>query len=239
MENDLDLADKLQPYESELGGDDLMKQKYALAEQTRMSFIQKPYNNILYVSSVSDVKSRSLIDPVLHRPITPGQLRQSTVAHTVDSLASSFAVGDMFQNSNNMKQHSNGHHPTVLDSTTSFFSKVSPSTNISIVSTSKSSVKLSKTSTSIVRPKSSQRPSTSEQKKQTTPVLAFQNNDSLEHSIQTIIPTTKGTTPPMKFSYSEPPRSNSSASIRSSSSSTVTTLEISHGNPSQQKNRKS
>ena len=104
MEADLDLADKLQAIDQELSGDDLMLVKYAsqVTKATTTTNVQKSYNNILYASSTHDFKSKSTIDPVLHRPTTPGQLRQSIVAHTVDSLANSLAVGDIFHN------HSNG-----------------------------------------------------------------------------------------------------------------------------------
>lgn len=229
MESDLDLADSLKTSNGELSGDQLMLEQYS-SERTNLH-VQKSYNNLLYTSSANDFKSKSIIDPVLHRPTTPGQLRQSIVAFTVDSLANSLAVGDIFHHN-----QTNGHQPMfTATSTTSFLSKKSLSASVAPTSKTKTSVKLTKTSMSITRPKSSQRlSSTDQQTKQTTPVLAFgSSDDALDRSIPTI--TSTKVTPPMKFSFAEPPRSNSSASIRSSSSST---LDSSHGTVSNSKTKK-
>ena len=227
MEADLDLADSLKASEEEFSGDELMLEQYS-SQRTNQS-VAKPYNKLLYASSTHDFKSKSVIDPVLHRPTTPGQLRQSIVAFTVDSLANSLAVGELFQN------QGNGHQPLfTATSTTSFMSKKSLSASIVPASKSKSSVKLTKTSMSISRPKSNNRLSSTDQSKQLTPVLAFGSNDALDRSVPTLTPPSK-VTPPMKFSFAEPPRSNSSASIRSSSSST---LDSSHGTVNNSKTKK-
>lgn len=219
MEADLDLADKLQPLDQELSGDDLIFAQYSSQNPTTNN-VRMSYNNTLYASSVND--------PVLHRPTTPGQLRQSIVAHTVDSLANSLAIGDMFHSQSNGFERSNGNHSIVAASSTSVAMKkpLSASTIASVSSNNR--MKISKTSSSITRPKSAN------QQKQMTPVLAFEVNDELDRSIPTITSQQK-VTPPMKFSFSEPPRSNSSASIRSSSSST---LELSNGTSTNLKAKK-
>lgn len=231
MEADLDLADKLKPSDQELGGDDLMLEQYG--SQKINSQVEKSYNNTLYASSVHDFKAKTTIDPVLHRPTTPGQLRQSIVAHTVDSLANSLAVGDMFHSQSNGFEHFNGHTLAFAASTTSLASKKSLSASITPAAKNKVPTKVSKASLSISRPKSSNRTSTADQQKRLTPVLAFGSTDALDRSIPTIIP--QKATPPMKFSFSEPPRSNSSASMRSSSSST---LDLSNGSSNNHKAKK-
>jgi hypothetical protein len=90
MEADLDLGDKLHSSGKELSGDQLIIEQYTSRQPIS-------YNNILYSSSTNDMKSKSTIDPVLHRPTTPGQLRQSVAAHTVDTLAKSLATGTMYR----------------------------------------------------------------------------------------------------------------------------------------------
>ena len=235
MEADLDLADKLQAVDQELSGDDLILAQYSSQNPpatTTATNVQKSYNNNLYASSTNDWKSRASIDPVLHRPTTPGQLRQSIVAHTVDSLANSLAVGDIFHSQSNGFEHSNG-NSIALAASTSISMKKPLSANTHSPVSNKNKTKFSKTSISLTRPKSATRTSTNDQSKQLTPVLAFGTNDELDRSIPTI--TSQKVTPPMKFSFSEPPRSNSSASIRSSSSST---LELSNGNVSNPKPKK-
>lgn len=231
MEVDLDSADKLQAIDSELSGDDLIFAQYSSQKPlTTATSVHKSYNNILYASSVTDFKNKTINDPVLHRPTTPGQFRQSIVSHTVDSLANSLAVGDMFHNQTNgfdlSKQNS-----TIFAASTSVSIKKPLSASTTSTITNNTTKKFSKTSVSITRPKSANRPSTNDQQKQMTPVLAFGSNDNLDHSI----PTQK-VTPPMKFSFNEPPRSNSSASIRSSTSSA--TLELSNGSINNQKTKK-
>ena len=218
MEADLDLADKLQPIDQELNGDDLIFAQYS-SQNPPTNNVRKSYNNILYASSVHD--------PVLHRPTTPGQLRQSIAAHTVDSLANSLAIGDVFHSQGNGFERTNGNNTIVAASTTSVSMKkpLSASTISSISNNNK--MKISKTLSSVTRPKSAT------QQKQMTPVLAFDVNDELDRSIPTL--SSQKVTPPMKFSLSEPPRSNSSASIRSSSSST---LELSNGNTTNPKAKK-
>jgi hypothetical protein len=94
MEADLDLGDKLRASDKELSGDKLIIEQYTSQKS-------KSYNHILYPSSTNDFKSKSTIDPVLHRPTTPAQLRQSIAAHTVDSLANSLAIGDMYTTESN------------------------------------------------------------------------------------------------------------------------------------------
>jgi hypothetical protein len=237
METDLDLADKLQPIDQELSGDDLILAQYSSqnpSQSTGTTNFRKSYNNILYASSTSDFKSKSIIDPVLHRPTTPGQLRQSIVAHTVDSLANSLAVGDILHSQSHGFEHSNG-ISTIFAASTSISIKkpLSASTNSTTLNNNDNKMKFSKPASSITRPKSANRLLTTDQPKQITPVLAFGTNDELDRSIPTI--TSQRVTPPMKFSFSEPPRSNSSASIRSSSSST---LELSNGNINNPKSKK-
>jgi len=90
MEADLDLGDKLRASDKELSGDKLIIEQYTSQKPTT-------YNSILYSSSINNFKSKSTIDPVLHRPTTPGQLRQSMAAHTVDSLANNLATGNMYR----------------------------------------------------------------------------------------------------------------------------------------------
>jgi len=240
MEVDLDLADKLNAIDSELSGDDLMFAQYSTQKPlTTATSVHKSYNNILYASSTNDFKSKITNDPVLHRPTTPGQLRQSIVAHTVDSLANSLVVGDMFHSQTNGFELSN-RNSTIFAASTSISMKkpLSANTTSTITNNNNNNVnstkKISKTSTSLTRPKSANRLSSNDQQKQVTPVLAFGSNDNLDRSIPTI-PTQK-MTPPMKFSFSEPPRSNSSASIRSSTSSA--TLELSNGSINNQKTKK-
>jgi len=241
MEADLDLADKLQAIDQELSGDDLILAQYSSQNPpqpppttTTTTNFRKSYNNILYASSTNDSKSKSIIDPVLHRPTTPGQLRQSIVAHTVDSLANSLAVGDIFYSQSNGFEHSNA-NSTIFASSTSISIKKPLSASInSTTLNNNNKTKFSKPSSSITRPRSANRLSTNDQPKQITPVLAFDTNDELDRSIPTI--TSQKVTPPMKFSFSEPPRSNSSASIRSSTSSA--TLELSNGSINNQKTKK-
>jgi hypothetical protein len=241
MEADLDLADKLQAIDQELSGDDLILAEYSSQNPpqpptttTTTTNFRKSYNNILYASSTNDSKSKSIIDPVLHRPTTPGQLRQSIVAHTVDSLANSLAVGDIFYSQSNGFEHSNA-NSTIFAASTSISIKkpLSGSINSTTLNNNNNKTKFSKPSSSITRPRSANRLSTNDQPKQITPVLAFDTNDELDRSIPTI--TSQKVTPPMKFSFSEPPRSNSSASMRSSSSST---LELSNGNINNPKAKK-
>ncbi|CAF1106911.1 unnamed protein product [Adineta steineri] len=228
MEADLDLADKLQAVNQELSGDDLILVKYSSQTTTN---VHKSYNNNLYASSTHDFKSKTPIDPVLHRPTTPGQLRQSIVAHTVDSLATSLVVGDIFHSQSNGFEQLNGNH-TMFAASTSIPVKKSLSASVSSIATN-NSIKFSKTLSSITRPKSTNRMSSTDQQKQVTPVLAFATNDEFDRSTPPII--SQKITPPMKFSFSEPPRSNSSASIRSSTSSI---LELSNGNTNNQKTKK-
>jgi hypothetical protein len=232
MEADLDLADKLHAIDQELGGDDLMLAQYTSQKSTTTTTtnIQKSYNNTLYASSISDFKSKTTIDPVLHRPTTPGQLRQSIAAHTVDSLANSLVIGDVFHSQSNGFEQPNG-NSTIFAASTSMSIKKPLSASVASAATNHNNTKFSKTSSTIARPKSTHRLSSVDQQKQLTPVLAFGTNDELDRSTL----TTQKVTPPMKFSFSEPPRSNSSASIRSSSSST---LELSNGNVNNQKAKK-
>jgi hypothetical protein len=232
MEVDLDLADKLQAIDQELSGDGLMLAKYSSqVTTTNTTNVQKSYNNILYASSTNDFKNKTMIDSVLHRPTTPGQLRQSIAAYTVDSLANSLVVGDIFQShSNGFEQlHDNN---TILAASTSIIRKKPLATSVNSIATN-NSIKFSKTLSSTTRPKSTNRMSSTDQQKQVTPVLAFDTNDEFDRSTPPII--AQKITPPMKYSVSEPPRSNSSASIRSSSSSI---LELSNGNINHQKPKK-
>lgn len=239
MEADLDLADKLQPVDQELNGDDLMLKKYTSQKPTTNT--QKSYNNTLYASSINDFRSKQSVDPVLHRPTTPGQFRQSIVAHTVDSLATSLAVGDIFHTQTNGFEAYNGNGNSTIFATSVSMSIKKP-VSASVISTisnkhdqNNTSTKIPKTTSAITRPKSSNRSSSIDQPKQITPVLAFGGNDEVDRSSTTPTPTTPKVTPPMKFSFSEPPRSNSSASIRSSTSSII---ELSNGTLNNQKTKK-
>ncbi|CAF3282228.1 unnamed protein product [Rotaria socialis] len=235
MEADLDLADQLKTMDQELNGEDLMLAKYTSQKPAATANIHKSYNNTLYASSINDIKPKSIIDPVLHRPTTPGQFRQSIVAHTVDSLANSLAVGDIFHSQTNGFEQLNG-NSSIFAASASMSIKKPLSASIASTITNNNNnnkTKFSKTSSSITRPKQASRASSVDQQKQVTPVLAFAANDELDHSIPTI--TTPKITPPMKFSFSEPPRSNSSASIRSSTSSI---LELSNGTLNNQKTKK-
>lgn len=247
MEADLDLADKLNPSDQELNGDQLMFTKYSSQKtvMTTARSVQKSYNNTIYSSTMNDFKIRSMVDPVLHRPTTPGQFRQSIVAHTVDSLANSLAVGDIFHSQTNGFEPFNGNNNIFAASASMSIKKplsasmVSTITNNNTISSKNSTLnnnktKFAKPSSSLTRPKSANRSLSGDQPKQVTPVLAFGANDDLDRSIATV--TASKVTPPMKFSFSEPPRSNSSASIRSSSSSII---ELSNGNLNNQKPKKS
>lgn len=235
MEADLDLADKLQTIDQELCGDDLMLVKYS--SQTTAptapatSAAQKSYNNTLYASSISEVKSKSVADSVLHRPTTPGQLRQSIVAHTVDSLANSLAVSDIFHSQSHTAAQPNGRH-NLFTPSASFSIRKPTSASVASASTS-NSIKFSKTLSSISRPKSTNRLSSADQSKQHTPVLAFATKEEFDRATPPV--ALQKVTPPMKFSFSEPPRSTSSASIRSSASSII---ELSNGHANAHKPKK-
>jgi hypothetical protein len=231
MEADLDLADQLKPADQELFGDDLMLANYGPSMPTVQT--QKPYNNALYATSINDFKSKSIIDSVLHRPTTPGQLRQSIAAHTVDSLANSLATGDMFASLNNFLEYSQSFKTKPMGLASSFGSKKSHSASIASPVKSKASTKVSATSMLIHQSKSNRRMSSIDPQKQRTPVLAFNSNDHLDRCVPNGTPLKA--TPPMKFSFAEPPRSNSSVSMRSSSSST---LDSSHGNQNNSKTNK-
>jgi hypothetical protein len=84
MEADLDLGDKLRPSDKELSGERLINDQYTSQKSTNF-------------------QSRN--DPVLSRPTTPGQLRQSLAAHTVDTLANSLAIGDVYNTQSDGFQH--------------------------------------------------------------------------------------------------------------------------------------
>ena len=86
MEADLDLGDKLRATEKESSGDQLISKQY----------LSKKGNNLLYGSSMGDYGTKSKMDPVLQRPTTPGQLRQSMTSQAVDSIAQSFAKNQMY-----------------------------------------------------------------------------------------------------------------------------------------------
>ena len=241
MEADLDLADRLQTTGQELSGDDLIQEHYASekAAVPSKAVVHRPYNNALYASSVDDFRSKSHVDPVLHRPITPGQLRQSVVTHTVDSLVNSLAISDIFHSPSNGSEKSNN-HLNRFPASTSIPSKklVSASIAATTTTTTAAKVKPSKTLLSISRPRSStHRLSSVNSSKQITPVLAFGSNDDDDADRAVPVLSTHKGTPPMKFSFSEPPRSNSSASIRSSSSSS--TLDSMHGSIHHSKTRRS
>lgn len=85
MEADLDIGDKLRGTDKELSGDRLIDIQY-----TSQKVIS--HNRLLYSSSMSDQKSKSTPDPVLQRPVTPGQMRQSNAIHAINSLANSLAI---------------------------------------------------------------------------------------------------------------------------------------------------
>ena len=85
MEADLDLGDKLRGTDKELSGERLIDLQYTSQKATA-------YGKLLHSSTSNDPKSKSTPDPVLHRPTTPGQLRQTNATHTVNSLVTSLAV---------------------------------------------------------------------------------------------------------------------------------------------------
>jgi hypothetical protein len=234
MEADLDSADRLQPVNKELIGDELMSQQYS--SQSSHTSLVKPYNNALYTSSNHHMKSKSMIDPVLHRPTTPGQLRQSIVAQTVDSLASSLAVGEMFHSQTQPFDYLKGQSTIFAASTTNSIASKKPLSHpVGSSMKTKTVPRTMQSSMSIGRTRVNQRTTGADQTKSLAPVMAFESFDAPDRV--TIAGTAlKGATPPMKFSYSEPPRSTSSASIRSSSSSM---LESSNGHMHQSKSRKS
>ncbi|CAF1197448.1 unnamed protein product [Adineta steineri] len=109
MEADLDLADKLRATDKELSGDILIDEHY---------ISQKiPPNNKLQRATTNNMKSKSTNDPVLHRPTTPGHVRQSMAAHAVDSLVNSLAMDDLY------RSHSDGFDSIIYtDSTKKHFS---------------------------------------------------------------------------------------------------------------------
>lgn len=107
MEADLDLGDKLRPLDKELSGDQLIVEQYTSQKSTLYNT-----NNNLYTSFTTDNRSKSTIDPVLHRPTTPGQLRQSVITHTADTLAKSLATSTMY------RSQSDGFDNTLLHNTT-------------------------------------------------------------------------------------------------------------------------
>ena len=67
MEADLDLGDKLRASDKELSGDQLIGKQYIWQKGMKYSSI----------SSLADYSTKNKIEPVLHRPVTPGQFRQS------------------------------------------------------------------------------------------------------------------------------------------------------------------
>lgn len=85
MEADLDLGDKLRGTDKELSGERLIDLHYTSQKATA-------YSRLLHSSTSNDRISKTTPDPVLHRPTTPGQLRQSNATHTVNSLVNSLAV---------------------------------------------------------------------------------------------------------------------------------------------------
>ncbi|CAF3759797.1 unnamed protein product [Adineta steineri] len=109
MEADLDLADKLRATDKELSGDILIDEHY---------ISQKiPLNNKLQRATTNNMKYKSTNDPVLHRPTTPGHVRQSMAAHAVDSLVNSLAIDDLY------RSHSDGFESIIYtDSTKKHFS---------------------------------------------------------------------------------------------------------------------
>ena len=105
MEADLDLGDKLHPLEKELSGEKLIIEQYASKQSTDF---QIPYSSLLYSSTTADLKSKSTTDPILNRPTTPGQLRHSNAARTVDTLANNLFIADR-QDGQNDKSESQLH----------------------------------------------------------------------------------------------------------------------------------
>ncbi|CAF1106340.1 unnamed protein product [Rotaria sp. Silwood1] len=162
MEADLDLGDKLRPSDKELSGEKLIIEHYASQKITNF---QTSYNNILQSSSTND--------PVLHRPITPGQLRYSKVAHTIDSFANNLSIGDIHNN------HNDEYENKILTSST----KKSSSVN-------------------------------------STPIIPNDQEKDINNDFDQSTNIQKPTTP-MKYSFSEPHRSNSNASMHSSVSSVI------------------
>ena len=101
MEADLDLADKLRATDRELSGETLIKEHYISQKSS--------FNTILRRTSANNTKSKSTAEPVLQRPTTPGQLRQATATHAIDSLAQSLALGDVYNS------QSDGFESTIFD----------------------------------------------------------------------------------------------------------------------------
>lgn len=85
MEADLDLGDKLRGTDKELSGERLIDLQYTSQKGTA-------YSRLLHSSTSNAHKSKSTPDPVLQRPTTPGQLRQTNVTHTVNSLVNNLAI---------------------------------------------------------------------------------------------------------------------------------------------------
>ncbi|CAF2004352.1 unnamed protein product [Rotaria magnacalcarata] len=95
MEADLDLGDKLRASDKELSGDTLIDGQYTSLKGSSFQ-----------ISYLNTVHSSLAMDPLLNRPVTPGQYRQSRVAHTVDSFANNLSMGDIH---NSRSNHNNNY----------------------------------------------------------------------------------------------------------------------------------
>lgn len=100
MEADLDLADKLRATEKELSGESLINEHYASYKSSS--------NKILRHASTNDMKPKLIVEPVLQRPATPGQVRQATTTRAVESLAHNLTISDAYDS------HSDGFESIVL-----------------------------------------------------------------------------------------------------------------------------
>lgn len=107
MEADLDLGDKLRATEKESSGDQLISKQY----------LSTKGNKRLYGSSMDDYSTKTKVDPVLQRPTTPGQLRQSITSQAVDSIAQSFAKNQMYHSRSGGFENTLG--PPAFNSTSS------------------------------------------------------------------------------------------------------------------------
>ena len=88
MEADLDLGDKLHPIAKELNGEKLLNEQY---------ISQKPisYSRMSYHSSSTNTILKSPMEPVIHRPTTPGQLRQTITAQQVESIVNNLTIDNI------------------------------------------------------------------------------------------------------------------------------------------------
>jgi hypothetical protein len=128
METDLDLGDKLRATDKELSGERLIDIQYT-SQTTSMSY----NNNMLYTSPANE--HQSTMDPILRRPITPGQLRKNSALHTVDTLVHSLVINSQSDGFENQIRKSEEEEPTNSPDHDRAKSNSSESTNSSTSST--------------------------------------------------------------------------------------------------------